>query len=404
MAVFKRLNCKACGKRSQAPKEERTPPACPQCGEIMTYSKKWYITVYLPTTNGGKKPHTEAVSTKKSDAELEESKYKVYRSKGGKISATNPIMNQAFDEFISYLEMQVIEGKIAESTKVYYEKRVNTNLRPSFGKIKLKDFGMKAEDLADQYKKKRIGAVKPATLNREIATLKRFCTFAKKKKLLPSNPLIGYELLTENNERDRVLTEEEIARLLAECKAPHLKLAVKIALATGLRREGVLTLKWNEIDWMRNEIRKVVKHHRRRGTKRVDIPLTIKLRDELLSWRKEQAVQSIGGYVIPSPRNPADHIKVSSDFGFASACIRAGIDVYEEWSEKKQKMVKKTEFHFHDLRHCFATYFLKATKNLHALAEILGHSPQEEYRMSRRYAHILREEKHEAMKQFEGEE
>ncbi len=386
MAVFKRLTCKSCGAREQAPKEERIAPPCPKCGGERVYSRKWYVTFYERTSSGKRKPVTKAVSTKKADAELFEGRSRVGRAEGNRIPDGNPTMDQAFDLFINFLEMEVLEGRIAEGTKVYYEKRVNNHLRPWLKKLKLTDFVTKAEALADQHKRKRIGVVSAGTLNRELATLKRFCSFAKRKKLLPVNPLMGYELLTENNQRDRVLSQVEIERLLKECKSGRLKLAVTIALETGLRREGVLTLKWKEIDWTRNEIRKVVKHHRRRGEKRVEIPLTPMLREALLDWKKKQKVEGIEGYVITSPKKPSTHMLITSDFGFQSACIRAGIE----------------DFTFHDLRHCFATYFLRRTKNLHALAEILGHSPQEEYRMSRRYAHILSDEKHRAMEEFAG--
>lgn len=413
MAVFKWLRCKDndCRNKVRATREERSAPPCPKCGGERAYSKKWHASVYVMTTDGEKKETVRAVSTKKADAELQEGRTIVHRADGGRVAATNPLMNDALDDFIDYLQDEVLDGRLAESTKVYYEKRTKL-LRPLWKKMKLADWAAQAEDLVDTYKRKRRQQVKPATLNRELATLKRFCSWAKEKKRLPVNPLQGYKLLVENNQRDRVLTQEEMKALLDECgkarNAERLKLAVIIALETGLRREGVLTLKWSEVDWIRNEIVKVVKHHRSQGPKEVRIPLTPKLRDELLAWHKElkkEKVAGLGGYVLPSPRKPETHMKVTSDFGFANACIRAGIDVIEEWNEKKGKEEKKTGFHFHDLRHTFATYFLMRTKNLHALAEILGHSPAEEYRMSRRYAHILSDEKHRAMKQFaEGDE
>lgn len=41
-------------------------------------------------------------------------------------------------------------------------------------------------------------------------------------------------MLAENNERDRILSQEEYARLLAHCPA-HLKPIVKLAYHTGMR-------------------------------------------------------------------------------------------------------------------------------------------------------------------------
>ncbi len=55
------------------------------------------------------------------------------------------------------------------------------------------------------------------------------------------------KLLKENNERDRILSSEEYARLLAHCQA-HLKPIVKLAYHTGMRRSEILILTWGQVD------------------------------------------------------------------------------------------------------------------------------------------------------------
>lgn len=53
---------------------------------------------------------------------------------------------------------------------------------------------------------------------------------------------------------------------------------------------------------------------------------------------------------------------------------------------------------FKSRRHTFATYFLKKTKDLTTLKEILGHS---ELRETLIYAHVLDESKQEGIKSFD---
>lgn len=288
----------------------------------------------------------------------------------------------ACDVFLKWCELRVAEGKMAPLTQLYYLRRTNTNLRPAFGKYRLADFAARADELADAYKLRRMQEVKPATVNRELATLKKLMAVATKKKLVSVNALTGYELLTENNQRERVITPEEFQRLLDCAPTPHCRLLCLIAWNTGLRLSSCLTLRWAEIDWERNEIIKAVKHQRKAGEKKVRVPMTAALAKELRAWRLSQG--PVSEYVTPSPKNPKKPMLVSSDFGLKRAVKAAGL----------------SDLTFHDLRHCFATYFLMRTKNLHALAAILGHSPAEQYRMSLRYAHILSEEKHEAMRLF----
>ena len=50
-------------------------------------------------------------------------------------------------------------------------------------------------------------------------------------------------MLRENNERDRVLSQEEYPCLLAPCPA-HLKPIVKLAYYTAMRQGEILNLTW----------------------------------------------------------------------------------------------------------------------------------------------------------------
>jgi site-specific recombinase XerD len=56
------------------------------------------------------------------------------------------------------------------------------------------------------------------------------------------------------------------------------------------------------------------------------------------------------------------------------------------------------DFHFHDLRHTFATHFLRTTKNLYMLQSLLGHSS---ISMTQRYAHVIDEDRIKAMASFD---
>jgi len=68
----------------------------------------------------------------------------------------------------------------------------------------------------------------PATVNRELACLKTIFSKAIKNGKAERNPTQGVKMLKENNERDRVLSPEEYARLLAHCP-DFLKPIVKLA-------------------------------------------------------------------------------------------------------------------------------------------------------------------------------
>jgi integrase len=90
--------------------------------------------------------------------------------------------------------------------------------------------------------------VSPATVNRELAGLKRLFNMAEQRGLYRGrNPVKGVRFLDENNLRLRMLSEGEEAALLS-CRSPYLQDLVTFAINTGLRLGDILNLKWEEVD------------------------------------------------------------------------------------------------------------------------------------------------------------
>jgi len=59
-----------------------------------------------------------------------------------------------------------------------------------------------------------------------------------------------------------------------------------------------------------------------------------------------------------------------------------------------------SDFRFHDLRHCCASYLAQAGTPLNVIAEVLGHRKLD---MTRRYAHLTTHTKAQAMRASLGE-
>jgi integrase len=203
----------------------------------------------------------------------------------------------------------------------------------------------------DDYKSFRLKNVKPATVNRELATLRHIFNLAKRnKKFYGDNPVSIAGLLREDNNRDRVLTLDEEERLMTEC-ADHLRSILITALNTGMRKSEILSLTWNDVDFDNNLFIINASNNKSKKTKR--IPINSYLKTMLLELKLKS--QAVNEYVFLGDDNkPLKDIKTA----FKNACRRAKI----------------VGLRFHDLRHTAGTRMLESNVNIVAISEILGHS------------------------------
>ena len=212
-----------------------------------------------------------------------------------------------------------------------------------------------------EYKASRLGLksertkreLTAASINRPLAALRHLLRIAATEwEVLKAVPKIKLEREPEG--RIRWLEPHEEARLLAACaksKNPYLAKIVTVALETGLRRGEFLDLTWDRIDLSRGVIRlEVTKSGRRR-----EVPMRQAVYDVLAA--------------LPGPREgrvwPCGDIRTS----FENAVAEARLD----------------DFHFHDLRHHFASWFVMRRASLQALRAILGHA---DIKMTLKYAHL----------------
>lgn len=387
--IFKRLECQVCKHRERAEKEQKHVLSCPKCGGPRRYSAKWFVRVPQTAPDGKTVYREKAVHSNRKIAEAEETKLKNSRIIGEIFEGRKAIMlfETAVSAFLAECENRVLRGTMDPKTVTSYACRFNSII-PFFEGQDVhhitrkmieayRDDRMKnghrriMKRVDDELQFKESTHLTNAGVNREISAIRAMFSHLVREEIIKINPASRIEKLKESKRRDRCLTENEIDKLLENCHSRHLRLAVLIALNTGLRHHGCLTLKWEEIDLKRNEIRKVVK----RG-KEVRIPITKRLRKALLEK------PGISGYVIPSTKRPGEPFRVDANIGFETACRKAEIE----------------DFRFHDLRHTFCTWFITMTKDIHTCAQVVGHSTTY---MTEHYSHLIDDHLRSQMKAFE---
>ena len=228
-----------------------------------------------------------------------------------------------------------------------------------YGNLPLRYFNTR---IVEQYQTERMKkGNKPATVNNHLATIKHMFTKAVDWNMVEEEVLKRIrkvKLLEANNRRLRFLSKEECNSLLDEC-AFHLKSIVTTALNTGMRKEEILSLKWDNVDLKHGFI---LLDKTKNGERR-EIPINQKLRETISRIIPRLDVP----YVFYNLKSGNRYQRVTRSF--ATACRRAGI----------------RDFKFHDLRHTFASHLVMAGIDLTTVRELLGHKT---LTMTLRYAHL----------------
>lgn len=373
--VYRIAYCKHCNYRREDAKPKKDVGKCPKCDGPLVYVANWYFRYQYR----GKRTRVVGGPTKAlAEMALAEKKREIYEKRLGIEKEPSTPWSTAKGSFLDWAETNKAKGtyKMCLSCLATVEKNFPEIKRLHLDEIESGDIES-YKNKRSLMKKKNGKPIEPATVNREVTSIKRVLSWATEQNpplLLPvNNKIMAVKLFKENPGRIRFLTDEEMGKLMEQCKTPHLKMAVTLALETGLRIDGCLTLLWSEIK--DGIIVKKVK-----GGTVVRVPVTNTLREALDDFRRQSKVMS--RYVIPSPVNPSKHMGTDSDFGFNTACKNAGI----------------VDFRFHDLRHTFATLFLVRGGDIRVLQEILGHAS---ITMTQKYTHVVDNYKVRQMKKFD---
>ena len=203
-----------------------------------------------------------------------------------------------------------------------------------------------------------------ATVNRYLAVLSHTFTIAMKEwEWVSENPVMKVSRLKESRGRVRFLSDAEREALLSACKESdnkYLYSIVVLALSTGARKNEVLNLKWENVDFNRQVI---TLHETKNGERRL-LPLQGYAYQLILALSKSRVFTS--EYLFPSDRT------------------NKPVDVKKSW-ETSIKRAGIEDFRFHDLRHSTASYLAMDGASMTDIAEVLGHKTLQ---MVKRYAHL----------------
>lgn len=209
---------------------------------------------------------------------------------------------------------------------------------------------------------KQAEGVKPRTVNAILQQLRIILRAALAWEWVDKIPQI--KLLKEPDRRIRWLSAAEEARLMPELPT-HMQRIVTFALATGLRMGNILSLTWQQVDLARRQA--WIYPDQAKSRQAIGVPLNKEAMHVLAVCLGDDPE-----YIFVFRKKP---IKRINGRAWREALARAGIK----------------DFHFHDLRHTWATRHIMAGTPLHVLQELGGWN---DITMLRKYAHMSVEHLH----------
>lgn len=202
---------------------------------------------------------------------------------------------------------------------------------------------------------------RPATVNRYKSFFSLAFRLGMENGRCQTNPARPVKRLREDNGRVRFLSPDEEQRIRSVINRDHPTNMpeFEIALHTGARQSEQYRLLWSDVDL---DGKRVTLRRTKKGDTR-HVPLNAVARRAFRELREDSSGRGkvfIGerGLPLKKPRY---------------------------WWEAAVEDAKLEDFHWHDLRHCFASSLVMAGVDLRTVAQLLGHRTLQ---MVMRYSHL----------------
>jgi len=284
------------------------------------------------------------------------------------------------DYLLKWFEMHKMQ--IQPTTIAGYEYAIMKHIEPYFRKKKITLGGLKAKDIQEFHMVEKQKKLAGSTLVRQHAIIRNSLKNAFRLDLVPC---IEADKI-DRPKKEKYLAEhyslEELEKLFELTKDHRLALLIQMTAFYGFRREEVIGLKWDAIDFENNVVtvqhtvteatidgvKQLIQQDRAKTQSSVrSLPLVSQFREKLLALKEQQKRNrevcgncydhTYDGYIFVNEMGKLYKPNyVSSTFG---------------------KMLEDTELkhiRFHDLRHSCASLMINQGVPLKQIQEWLGHS------------------------------
>jgi integrase len=262
---------------------------------------------------------------------------------------------------------EFIENRYLPHVKVYKrswdqdEQMIHRHIMPLWGQAKLTE--ITREDIQGFQAWMVTDGFKPGTVNRYMALVKYIFKLAEKWEVIDKSPAGGISKVADNSRKERYLTKEETARLLAVLKGwPSRIMAdlIMFLILTGARKSEASQARWEYINWQT-------------GVWTVPAPMS-------KSGKPRYIPLSQAAIALLEKQR-----KNGSRYVFLSPKTGRGMNLCHHAWDKIRKQAGIPDVRVHDLRHNYASLLVNHGRSLYEVQKLLGHA---DISTTQRYAHL----------------
>jgi integrase len=263
---------------------------------------------------------------------------------------------------------EIVDDAIQLARESFKLKHPDKLFKPGNYEIVKKWFAGRAADsiTPSEISAKLTGHTKiPATFNRFRVAISHAFKIAVENKKVTENPGRLVKMQRENNERVRYLNqvlsgrremEETALRASIQKLCPGKESEIDLALHTGMRWGEQYGLRWQNVDLVRN----VIKIMQPKGGKDQHIPINAQARHALLKLKAFAPQAEL-------------------------VCPANNYDQHRDWWLDVLKDAAIDDFHWHDLRHTFASRLVMGGVDIFTVCRLMRHK---NIQVTMRYSHL----------------
>ena len=240
-------------------------------GSLQKKKGLYYAVLNLYDDYGKRKPkwiptgYTIKGNKKKAEEKLEQ--FKIEYEQKSKIKLRDPNIYDKYknilfcDYMLEWLEKQ--KGKVEQTTYIGYEQVIKGRLYKYFKAKKIKLVDLKPKHIQDFFDLLFSEGLSGNTIKHYRANISKALKSAVITEIIDSNPATKLEPIKVKEYTADYYTQDELLNLMEIIETTPIELPVIIAGVYGLRREEVIGIKWNAIDF--NDKTLTIRHTVGRG-------------------------------------------------------------------------------------------------------------------------------------------